>query len=84
MKLYYSTSSPFARKIRIASQLLGFESEIELCVADLSQKDYAQVNPLMKVPALITRQGTMLTNSPFILDYLNDSIKMSIYINIYL
>lgn len=72
MKLFYTTSSPFARKIRIAASLLGIQNEIQLIPVDLSIKDYSLINPLMKVPALETRQGLNLTNSPFILEYLNE------------
>ncbi len=72
MKLYYSATSPFARKVRIASMLLKLDSEIELVNTDVYAKnDYYRVNPLSKIPSLTTREGQTLTNSPFILEYLD-------------
>lgn len=73
MKLYYSPTSPYARKVRISAQVLGLEAEIELIQTDVysPEKDYVnRVNPLNKVPALETREGQILINSPFICDYL--------------
>lgn len=76
MKLFYSVTSPFARKVRVAAALLGLESEIELVNTDVYAKNnYHQVNPLVKIPALMIRDGQTLTNSPFILEYL-DSISL--------
>ena len=76
MKLYYSITSPFARKVRVAADLLGLESQIELISTDVYAKnDYYRVNPLVKIPALQLRDGNTLTNSPFILEYL-DSISL--------
>jgi len=72
MKLYYSGTSPFARKVRVAAMILGLNSEIELVTTDVYvATDYSKVNPLVKIPALTTREGQVITNSPFILEYLD-------------
>lgn len=77
MKLYYSITSPFARKIRVASMLLKLDAEIELINTDVYAKSgYYRINPLSKIPSLTTREGQTLTNSPFILEYL-DYISLS-------
>jgi glutathione S-transferase len=72
MKLYLSKTSPFARKVRMAAQSLGLLKEIEMISTDVYQNTeaYKKINPLIKIPALETRQGEILTNSPFICQYL--------------
>jgi glutathione S-transferase len=71
--LRYSTSSPFARKIRIAIDILGLTNEIRLEAADtLDPKDSVRSqNPLGKIPALILKDGTALFDSRVILEYLD-------------
>lgn len=72
MKLYYSSTSPFARKVRISAILLGLENQIALETVDVfNDNGFSNINPLVKVPTLQTREGLFLTNSPFILDYLD-------------
>lgn len=74
MKLYYTSTSPFARKIRLAMSLLKLESQIELVSVDLvaaPSEEFKKANPVIKVPALIMKNGKSLANSPFIVDYLD-------------
>lgn len=73
MKLYYSKSSPFARKVIISAEVLKLSSELELVTVDVYQppSNYKELNPLIKVPSLELPNGEMLTNSPFICQYLN-------------
>jgi glutathione S-transferase len=69
-----STTSPFARKIRIAIAILGLENEIRIENADtLDPKDSVrQQNPLGKIPTLVLDDGTALFDSRVILEYLDD------------
>jgi glutathione S-transferase len=74
MKLYYSPTSPFARKVILSASVLGLGHELELESADVYQRNISyvtRINPLNKIPALQTREGNLLVNSPFICDYLN-------------
>jgi glutathione S-transferase len=74
MKLYYSATSPFARKIRIAAQILKIEKQMELVLVDVygaQAQEFKKINPLIKIPALEMQDGAVLTNSPFIMDYVN-------------
>jgi len=68
-----STSSPFARKIRIAIDLLELANEIRVEPADtLDPKDSVRSqNPLGKIPTLILEDGTALFDSRVILEYLD-------------
>ena len=77
MKLYFSKTSPFARKVRLAALILGLDKEIELEIVDVfKDPHYKEINPLVKIPTLKTRDGFLLSNSPVIVDYL-DSLSFS-------
>lgn len=72
MKLYYSPTSPFVRKVRLTAAVLGLTKEIEIVPVDVygDIEKFKRINPLIKIPALETRAGQILTNSPFICQYL--------------
>ncbi|WP_341918020.1 glutathione S-transferase N-terminal domain-containing protein [Hydrocarboniphaga effusa] len=72
LTLYYSPTSPFARKVRIAAIELGLNNELELIALNPFEAgaDYWAVNPLSKIPSLVTRDGFVLPDSRLILDYL--------------
>jgi glutathione S-transferase len=69
-----STSSPFARKIRVAVSMLDLTDQIRVEPTDtLDPKDSVRKqNPLGKIPTLILEDGTTLFDSPVILEYLDD------------
>lgn len=72
MRLFYSPTSPFARKIRVLiaeKQLAG----IELVTASPfdAPADLVAANPLSKVPALVRADGLVLYDSPVIAEYLD-------------
>ncbi len=69
-----STTSPFARKIRIAMAILGLADEIKIENTDtLDPKDSVrQQNPLGKIPTLVLDDGSTIFDSPLILEYLDD------------
>lgn len=71
--LRYSPASPYARKIRIAADLLGLTDRIE--VSSASTTDAAdplrQQNPLGKIPTLILDDGSAIYDSRVIADYLD-------------
>lgn len=72
MKLFYSTESPYARKVRIAVREWGLLDRVEEVALD-PWTDPAVLhshNPLGKVPALLTDDGWTLPDSRLILDYL--------------
>jgi len=75
MKLYYGTTSPYVRKVIVAGIELGLDNQIER-VETLpweSGTKYGNVNPVGKVPALVTDSGQTIYDSPVIIDYF-DSI----------
>jgi glutathione S-transferase len=77
MKLYYSATSPFVRKCLVCAQELGLLDRLELvpAAAHPVNRDRAlvAVNPLGKVPALVTEEGAVLYDSRVICEYLNST-----------
>lgn len=68
-----STTSPFARKIRVAIAILDLDSEIKIENTDTldPQDSVRQQNPLGKIPTLILDDGGTLFDSRVILEYLD-------------
>jgi glutathione S-transferase len=74
MKLWLNPASPFARKVRIVARETGLEGLIEeVSIAVSPVKPHAELareNPLVKIPALSTEEGT-LYDSAVICEYLD-------------
>ncbi len=73
MILRNAAPSPFGRKVRIAISLLGLADQIETRPADTNDPgdDLRKQNPLGKIPALISEDGTVYYDSRVILEYLD-------------
>lgn len=75
MKLYWSSRSPFVRKVMIAAHELGLAQRLEPipAVVALAQPNDAvmAVNPLNKIPTLILDDGGALFDSTVICEYLD-------------
>jgi glutathione S-transferase len=75
MRLFWSSRSPFARKVMIAAHELGIAAEIttERVVADAADpnREVMRFNPLGRIPTLILSDGRALHDSPVIIEYLN-------------
>ncbi|MCC3244083.1 glutathione S-transferase [Methylocystis sp. WRRC1] len=73
MILRYSAASPYARKIRIAADLLGLSDRIEIVAASTADPNdtLRTQNPLGKIPTLILEDGVALYDSRVIADYLD-------------
>jgi len=71
--LRYSPASPYARKIRIAADILGLADRLEIAGVDLADPaDSIRVqNPLGKIPALVLEDGSSLYDSRVIAEYLD-------------
>lgn len=76
MKLFGSVNSPYARKCRVVLREKGIAYE-EIMVNSLENPpELLAVNPLGKVPALLTDDGVALCDSSIITEYL-DSVSTS-------
>ena len=73
MKLRYSPTSPYVRKVVVTAIEAGLDERIERIETDVwnPETDIAEDNPLGKVPALVTDEGRVLCDSPTICDYLD-------------
>jgi glutathione S-transferase len=72
MKLFYSATSPYVRKVMICAILRGLEGRLELLPTNphVSPDALLAANPLSKVPCLETAEGP-LYDSPVICEYLD-------------
>ncbi len=75
MKLFYSKTSPYVRRVRVAAIELGLAEQLELIEVNPheSPDELLAANPLSKIPALQLENGQTLCGSALIIDYL-DSI----------
>ena len=67
MKLHYSATSPFVRKVLVCAR----EKDLVTRIEHVNEEDVANANPLGKVPTLVTDDGTALYDSLVICDYLD-------------
>ncbi len=74
MKLRYSPTSPYVRKVMVCAAETGLSERIELVPTNTRdpESDLPKDNPLGKVPTLITDGGDRLFDSPVICEYLDD------------
>jgi len=75
MKLYWSSRSPYVRKVMIAAHEMGLVDKLEcertIVSAFAENPDMLAVNPLGKIPTLVLDDGTVLYDSPVICEYLD-------------
>jgi glutathione S-transferase len=73
MQLRHSANSPYARKVRVLAQETGLSDRIELIDTNPSDpaSGLSSVNPLGKIPVLMTDDGTAICDSPVICQYLD-------------
>jgi glutathione S-transferase len=76
MKLYVTTPSPYARKAWTAVVELGLQDRVEIIELEArmpttAKPDLEPINPLGKVPALVTDDGQLILDSAVIVAYLN-------------
>ncbi len=69
MKLYYSPTSPYSRKVRLLAMHHGLDVEIIMTNPLENDPAFFEVNPLAKVPAFV-KDGRAIYDSPVIAEYL--------------
>jgi len=72
MKLFYNPPSPYARKVLVLAHELGLVDRLTLIPVDpwADPPELIAATPLAKVPALVTGNGVLLTESTAICEYL--------------
>ena len=73
VKLYYSPTSPYVRKVMACAITRGLDGQIDriACNPHASPPDLLADNPTSKVPCLVTDDGLALFDSPVICEYLD-------------
>jgi glutathione S-transferase len=75
MKLYWSARSPFVRKVMVLAHEKGIASSLDLIPALVAMTqpnaELMKVNPLNKIPTLVTDDGRVLFDSDVISEYLD-------------
>jgi glutathione S-transferase len=75
MKLYWSPRSPFVRKVMACAHELGLAERIETVYAlvslDKPNDEVMRLNPLGRIPTLVTDEGAVLYDSAVICEYLD-------------
>lgn len=77
MKLFYSPTSPYARKVLVTALEKGLGDRIELVECNPHQGDpqLLAANPLSKVPTLVLEDGSALFDSPVICEWLDEQTE---------
>jgi glutathione S-transferase len=79
MKLYWSSRSPFARKVMVFAHEVGIAGRIELVrtLVSMTQpnRELMVHNPLGKIPTLVTGEGAVLFDSTVICEYFDSLHK---------
>ena len=71
MKIAFSPASPYVRKAMACAVARGIAGQIEKWVIGTTDPALVPVNPLSKVPTLVTDDGVSLYDSPVICEYLD-------------
>lgn len=73
MKLFFNKTSPYARKVRVAVLEKNLVGRVDFVETDpwASPADLLAVTPLSKVPALLTDDGQVVTESDSIIQVLD-------------
>jgi glutathione S-transferase len=73
MQLFYSPMSPFARKVRVVAHEAGLADRVAIVEAKpFEDESLRAVNPLSKVPCMLTDDGVALHDSRVICEYLDE------------
>lgn len=75
MKIYTYWRSLATFRVRIALNLKGLQAEpvyVDLMAGNQKKPEYKAVNPQMAIPALVDDDGTVLTQSLAIMEYLEE------------
>ena len=78
-KIYYSPASPYSAKVRMVAAQAGYSAESLIVATADDPADLIASNPLGKVPALMTDDGTAVFDSPVICQFINQAAGATLY-----
>jgi glutathione S-transferase len=70
MQLHMTPTSPYARKVRVVARERGVALD-EIVTPPLESEAIRAANPLGKIPALVMADGTLVFDSPVIVEWLD-------------
>ena len=71
MKLLYASASPYSAKVRMAAAQAGIALDLVAIQTNPQPEELTSVNPLGKIPCLVTDEGVGIYDSRTITQYLN-------------
>jgi len=79
MKIFYSSTSPYSTKVRMAAQYAGLAAEAVVADTAKDPADLLAANPLGKIPALVTDDGLAVFDSRAIMNYIDRQSRGTLY-----
>ncbi len=71
MKILVSNASPYSAKVRMAAAYAGLEFESVTADTNTPSPEFLKLNPLGKIPVVVTEDGTAVCDSAAIIQFLN-------------
>ncbi len=79
MKIFYSDASPYSTKVRMAALYAGLPAEAVAVDTSTTPSELAAVNPLGKIPVLVTDEGLSVYDSRAIMNYIDRQTRGALY-----
>ncbi|WLS01881.1 glutathione S-transferase [Shinella oryzae] len=79
MKIFYSSTSPYSTKVRMAAQYAGLAAEAVVADTAKDPADLLAANPLGKIPSLVTDDGLAVFDSRAIMNYIDRQSRGALY-----
>ncbi|MFD1329490.1 glutathione S-transferase [Mycoplana ramosa] len=79
MKIYYSSTSPYSTKVRMAAHYSGLHAEHLAVDTTADPADLIAANPLGKIPTLVTDSGQAIFDSRVIMQFINRETGRKLY-----
>ncbi|MCD1264222.1 glutathione S-transferase [Shinella sumterensis] len=79
MKIFYSSTSPYSTKVRMAAQYAGLAAEAVVADTAKEPAELLAANPLGKIPALVTDDGLAVFDSRAIMNYIDRQSRGALY-----
>lgn len=79
MKIFYSTTSPYSTKVRMAAHYAGLDAEHVSTDTNADPADLIAANPLGKIPTLLTDEGLSIYDSRAIMHFIDRETGRKLY-----
>ncbi len=79
MKIFYSTTSPYSTKVRMAAHYAGLDAEHVSTDTNADPAELIAANPLGKIPTLLTDEGLSIYDSRAIMHFIDRETGRKLY-----